>query len=90
MITFEKAVEIVKNYFTEDYVLHGFEFRNRFVFTILSKDYKNQYTNQSQKVSVDINTGELDMFDLGEAFDYIEEWEECQNKLIEVDKIKDL
>ena len=62
-ITFEKAIELLRDKFKEQYIVEGFEYKGQYVFRMLSKQFKTMRFNQSFYVSIGINDGEIYKFD---------------------------
>lgn len=87
MVSFDKAIELVRKRFPHDYIIEGFEYDNEYVFRILSHEYKNMHTNQSHLVSVDKN-GEVNLFDVSKAFNDLDGYGKAQNKAIKIDEVR--
>lgn len=87
MINFEEAVENVRKAFPEQYVLKGFEFRDKYTFELLSKHYKELYTDQGGYVQVKKNSGDVVTFNFDEAFDNMEEFAKARDNARIIDKV---
>ena len=85
MVSFNEAINIVREHFIYDYVTEGFEYDGEYVFRILSHDYKKMYFQQAHLVSVNINTGELELFEPGKAFNDLEGYAKAQKKSVIID-----
>lgn len=88
MVSFDKATELVRNHFTQDYVTDGFEYNGEYVFRLLSHNYKNMYSQQAVLASVNKTSGEISMFDLNKAFENPELYAKARDNAVKIDEIR--
>lgn len=85
MLSFDDALGLVRKTFPQDYVTEGFEYDGDYVFRVLSRDYKKMHTNQSHLVAVNMNGGEVEMFDMNKAFTDLDGYSKAEEKSKRID-----
>lgn len=71
MITMEQALNVVRNERNGDYILKAFEYKDEYIFEVLSKDYKKMYSDPAMFWVMNKTSGSLKCvspFSYGEAW----------------------
>ena len=86
MIAFEEAIYNVRKAFPKLRILEGFEFREKYVFSLYSEQYagKDAAGTSSTKVYV-TKEGKVVTIDPDEIFEHIDEYSEARKRAIVVD-----
>lgn len=90
MITFEEATSKIREFTEGDsIILYGFKYKDYYVFDILDKNYKEQYSDQVYTLAVKISTGNIGFLNKSMLFDDMENYHAAREKKIDVDGIPD-